>query len=340
MADSHETKDEEGTGLPRGVIPSLPTPFKDDGALDLDGLGALVEHQVKAGVHALAVLGAMGEVAYLLSEEHAPVIRTTVDRAAGRVPVIVGISTSSTRQAVAEGQEAREAGASGLLVALPSAHRLPLPSVLAHFRTLAVEAGLPLILDRSLALTRWTASDAEIGRLLDTAGFKGLREARARPLHDLKLHSARAEKTALYVGNYSLLPEALDYGAAGTICSVVSLFPEEAVTLFEAYEDGDLVVSRQLTGQLAPIVPALFGARFSRTLSRGLLRVARAGMPVPRVNEPVMSAIKYGLGIQGLPISPRVRKPLPEVNARQRAQIRAELIRLGLIGGSDVRTVS
>ncbi|NOZ88227.1 MAG: dihydrodipicolinate synthase family protein [Deltaproteobacteria bacterium] len=317
--------------LPHGIIPSLPTPFDQDCSIDLDGLTALVEHQIRAGVHGLAVLCAMGEVQYLLREERGPIIETVVKAAGGKVPVLVGLNAASTRQAIMQGTEAGELGATGLLVSTASAHKIPLPTLMAHFRAIAVETGLPMILDRSSALARLHASDDEVGRLLDSAGFKGLREARSRPLQDLKVHAKRSDRILLYVGNYTLLPDAMALGAAGTICPVLSLFPEEAVTMYDAAREGDNIVAHQLATQLAPIMLALFGKRFNQTITRHLLSVVRAGMPIPRVNEPVMSAIKYGLALRGVPITPRVRKPLPEVNARQRARIRAELLRLGLI---------
>jgi len=111
-----------------GVIVPLVTPFDDDGALALDGVGPLVEFVLAGGVTGLVAAGTTGEGYALDLDERRAVIEAVMAAAAGRVPVLVGVGGTATREALAQARLALECGADGLMVAAP-AYVLPTPGV-------------------------------------------------------------------------------------------------------------------------------------------------------------------------------------------------------------------
>ena len=98
-----------------GIIPAVVVPFAADDTVDVAALRANVAHLLDGGVHGLVVNGTMGEAASLTAEERGAVIETVAAAAAGRVPVTVGVSAASTAAACAHAEQAREAGAQGVM---------------------------------------------------------------------------------------------------------------------------------------------------------------------------------------------------------------------------------
>ena len=134
----------------RGTWTAIVTPFGDpsngDAPLDVAGLDALVEAQIAGGVDALVPCGTTGESPTLSHEEHDTVVARVVARAAGRVPVVAGAGSNSTREAVRLVRAAAEAGADGVLVVSPYYNRPSQRMLFDHFSVVARESSLPVVL--------------------------------------------------------------------------------------------------------------------------------------------------------------------------------------------------
>ena len=128
-----------------GVFHILATPFRDDGALDTEGLPRLVECALATGINGFTVLGIAGEAHRLTDEERRRVVETVVKEVRGRVPVTVGVSASGTHLATAFARMAREHGADALMVAPPTGLK-NLDTVAEHYRMVAAATGLPIVL--------------------------------------------------------------------------------------------------------------------------------------------------------------------------------------------------
>ena len=128
-----------------GVFHILATPFRDDGALDTDGLPRLVECALATGITGFTILGIAGEAHRLTDEERRRVVETVVKEVRGRVPVAVGVSASGTHLATAFARMAREHGADALMVAPPTGLK-NLDTVAEHYRIVAAATGLPIVL--------------------------------------------------------------------------------------------------------------------------------------------------------------------------------------------------
>lgn len=128
-----------------GVFHILATPFREDGALDADGLPRLVECALATGITGFTILGIAGEAHRLTDEERRRVVETVVKEVRGRVPVAVGVSASGTHLATAFARMAREHGADALMVAPPTGLK-NLDTVAEHYRIVAAATGLPIVL--------------------------------------------------------------------------------------------------------------------------------------------------------------------------------------------------
>ncbi|MGH7300456.1 MAG: dihydrodipicolinate synthase family protein [Candidatus Rokuibacteriota bacterium] len=138
-----------------GIFHILATPFRDDGALDIDGLPRLVEAALATGVNGLTILGIAGEAHRLTDEERRRVVDTVVKETRGRVPVAVGVSASGTHLATAFARMAREHGAEALMVAPPAGLK-NLDAVSEYYRTVAAATGLPIVLQDEPVTTQVT----------------------------------------------------------------------------------------------------------------------------------------------------------------------------------------
>jgi 4-hydroxy-tetrahydrodipicolinate synthase len=128
-----------------GIFHILATPFREDGALDTEGLPRLVECALATGITGMTILGIAGEAHRLTDEERRRVVEAVVKEVRGRVPVAVGVSASGTHLATAFARTAREHGADALMVAPPAGLK-NLDAVLEYYRAVAAATGLPIVL--------------------------------------------------------------------------------------------------------------------------------------------------------------------------------------------------
>ncbi len=129
-----------------GAITALVTPFLEDGKIDLDSLKKLVHFQIKNGISGIVPCGTTGEATTMDLDEYKLVVETVVKEAAGNVPVIAGAGSNDTHKAIVLSKIARDAGANGLLHVTPYYNKPTPAGLLAHFKAIAKEVDLPIIL--------------------------------------------------------------------------------------------------------------------------------------------------------------------------------------------------
>ena len=237
-----------------GVLTALVTPFSAD-SVDLESLGALIDRQIDGGVHGLVPCGTTGESPTLSPEEHERVIEFTVERAAGRVPVVAGTGSNSTREALRYTQSAKDAGASAALVVLPYYNRPTPDGIVAHFTALS-EVGLPIVLYNipsrcGIGLTIETYRElAKLPNIVATKEAAG----------SCALVDSVLEETSLQVlsGDDALTLPFLCVGAHGVISVVSNVEPQGMVALYEAARAGRLDEARVWHRRLLPTIRALF----------------------------------------------------------------------------------
>src|SRR6185295_9716910 len=160
-----------------GYIPDIPTPFDDNGGIDLAAFAGLCERQIGAGVSAILVSETGGEASTLSPAEQESIIRTAVEVAQGRVRVIAGAGSNSTSQAIELTQRAEAVGADAVLSVVPYYNKPMQDGIHAHFRAIAISSALPIILHDVPSRTMRELSDDTLLRLANSKHFIGLRDA-------------------------------------------------------------------------------------------------------------------------------------------------------------------
>ena len=165
-----------------GVFPYLVSPVDADGKVRTDVLGQLCDDLIKAGVHGLTPLGSTGEFAYLNAEQRTAVVTATIEAAAGRVPVVAGVVSTATSDAVAQARAYQKLGADGVLAILEAYFPLQDAQVESYFRAIADAVDIPVVIytnpqfqrsDLSLDVIEHLAAHPRIGTIKDASTNTG-----------------------------------------------------------------------------------------------------------------------------------------------------------------------
>ena len=130
----------------KGAGVAIITPFHEDGRVDYEKFGELIEYQIDGGTDAIIVCGTTGESSTLTHEEHLEVIRYCVERVAGRIPVVGGTGSNCTETAIYLSKEAEKAGVDGILVVTPYYNKATQKGLYEHFKAIAESVSVPMIL--------------------------------------------------------------------------------------------------------------------------------------------------------------------------------------------------
>jgi 4-hydroxy-tetrahydrodipicolinate synthase len=283
-----------------GTYTALVTPFRSDGTVDLEALGALVEWQIDSRIDGLIPCGSTGESATLTPEEHVVVVRHVIDVAAGRVPVIAGTGSNSTREAVELTRHARQAGADGALLISPYYNRPTQAGIYHHYRSVAEEAGLPMIVYSVPGRTASRIEPETCARLSKLREVAGLKEAGGDLVKTSETIALSEPSFVVLSGDDALTLPMLAIGARGVISTTSNVAPKQMASIVRAYLGGDVARARAAHYELLPLMQALFVE----------------GNPIP---------VKSALHILGRISEPSLRLPLTTLTDTNRERLEAVL---------------
>lgn len=242
----------------RGAMTAIVTPFRDDGSVDVAALRALVRWQIDSGIHGLVPCGTTGEGATLEPGEHELVIRTVVEETAKRVPVIAGCGTNDTRTTLAGAARAVAAGADALLVVSPYYNKPNASGMLAHYRTVAEAARVPIVPYNVPGRTGQNLGVELILEIAKIPGIVAVKEAAANLEQVADLVAGRRPGFGVLSGDDSLVLPSLALGIDGVISVVSNEAPGEMARLAEAGLSGDVATARTLHYRLLDLMRANF----------------------------------------------------------------------------------
>jgi len=286
-----------------GVFPYLVSPIDPDGRIRCDVLGRLCDDLITAGVHGLTPLGSTGEFAYLNGEQRAAVVQTTIEAAKGRVPVIAGVASTSTADAVAQATAYQKLGADGILAILEAYFPLADGQVESYFRAIADAVDIPVVIytnpqfqrsDLTLDVIERLAAHPRIGHIKDASTNTGrLLSIMNRCGDSIKVFSASAH-----------IPAAVMLiGGLGWMAGPACIIPRQSVELY------NLCQAKRWDEAM--------------TLQRKLWRINEA---FARFN--LAACIKAGLAIQGYDVGDPV-PPQAALTVDQRKVVEAALREVG-----------
>ena len=288
----------------QGVLTALVTPFRD-GALDERALVELVELQIEAGVDGLVPCGSTGESATLSHAEHRRVVEVVVAAARGRVPVVAGTGSNSTREAIELTGYAKEAGADGALLISPYYNKPTQAGIVAHYAEVARATSFPLMVYNIPGRTASNIQPATMARLADIEQVVGVKEASGDLQQVSHVIASCPSGFRVLSGDDALTLPLLALGGDGVISTTSNVAPSEMVELVRAFRAGDLARARDLHYRLLP----LFDALFCET------------NPIP---------VKASLALRGL-IRDEIRLPLTRLGDANRERLRVVMKELGVL---------
>lgn len=246
------------TTLLRGAITALVTPFDADGRVDEKALGALVDWQIAEGIHGLVPCGSTGEAVTLSLAERERVVRITVERAKGRVPVIAGAGSNNTSEAVQTSLALAKAGATHLLHVSPMYNKPPQRGLLAHFRAIADASPVPIVLYNVPGRTASNIAPETTLALAEHPNIVAVKEASGDLGQIDQILRGRPEDFSVLSGDDGLTLAVMSAGGHGVISVISNAVPRLCAQLTDALAKSDLATASLIHHRLAPLVDAAF----------------------------------------------------------------------------------
>ncbi|MBB2929528.1 4-hydroxy-tetrahydrodipicolinate synthase [Paraburkholderia silvatlantica] len=290
----------------QGSIPAIVTPMHEDGSLDLPAFRKLIDWHVEEGTDALVVVGTSGESATLNVEEHILMIRTAVEHAAGRMPIIAGAGGNSTAEAIELTKHAKEVGAQASLQVVPYYNKPTQEGMYRHFAKIAEDVDLPVILYNVPGRTVADMANETILRLAEVPGIIAVKEATGNIDRAAYLIKHAPNGFRIFSGDDPTAIALMLLGGHGNISVTANVAPRQMSDLCKAALAGDAKTARAIHMKLLSLHKNLF----------------IESNPIP---------VKWALQELGR-IEGGIRLPLTPLDARYHDVVRAALREAGLAG--------
>lgn len=286
-----------------GMATAIVTPMTKTG-IDYDALGRFLEFQIESGINAIVVMGTTGENATIEPEDQKEVIRYTVQKVAGRIPVIAGTGTNNTEHVLNNTRNACEVGADAVLVVTPYYNKATQNGLITHFTAVADASTVPVIVYNVPSRTGCNLLPKTLAKLAEHPRIAAVKEATGNIAQMVEIMALCGDKIDVYSGEDALTVPMMAMGAAGTISVLSNVVPREAVAMTDACKAGDYKTAAQWQCKLLGLTNALFSEV----------------NPIPA--KAAVSAMGFG--------EENLRLPLTPMEEENRAKLYAEMRKLGV----------
>ena len=288
----------------RGIATAMVTPMTATG-VDYDALARFIDFQLEEGINALVAVGTTGESATLTPQERKEVIRFTVERVAGRVPVIAGTGTNNTQHVLEFTKSACDDGADAVLVVTPYYNKATQAGLIAHFTAVADASDKPVILYNVPSRTGCNLLPDTVAVLAKHPNIAAIKEASGNMGQVVELAAKCGGDIAIYSGEDGITLPILSMGGQGCISVASNVVPRTMVSLADTFFRGDVAEAARMQRELWPLIHLLFCEV----------------NPIPA--KAAVSAMGYG--------EEHIRLPLTPMEDAHRAALYAEMKKLGVL---------
>ncbi len=288
----------------RGIATAMVTPMTATG-VDYDALARFIDFQLEEGINALVAVGTTGESATLTPQERKEVIRFTVERVAGRVPVIAGTGTNNTQHVLEFTKSACDDGADAVLVVTPYYNKATQAGLIAHFTAVADASDKPVILYNVPSRTGCNLLPDTVAVLAKHPNIAAIKEASGNMGQVVELAAKCGDDIAIYSGEDGITLPILSMGGQGCISVASNVVPRTMVSLADTFFRGDVAKAARMQRELWPLIHLLFCEV----------------NPIPA--KAAVSAMGYG--------QEHIRLPLTPMEDAHRAALYAEMKKLGVL---------
>ena len=289
-----------------GAGVAIITPFNEDGTVNYDAFGEIIEAQIKGGSDAIIVCGTTGESSTMNDEEHIAVIKYCVDKVAKRVPVIAGSGSNCTREAVNISREAERVGADGLLCVTPYYNKCTQEGLYQYYKAISDAVNIPIIMYNVQSRTGTTIQPETAVRIAkEVKNVVAIKEASGNISAVAKLASLAEGCIDIYSGNDDQVLPILSLGGKGVISVWSHVAPKKVHDMVMAFLNGDIATAQKLQLEAIDVIGALFSEV----------------NPIP---------VKAAMNMLGFNAGP-VRAPLTELSDKNKEVLKKSLKEYGVL---------
>ena len=289
-----------------GSAVAIITPFYENGDVNFEELGRLIDFQIENGSDAIVICGTTGEASTLTHEEHLDCIRYAVEKTAGRVPVIAGTGSNCTRTAIYLSQEAEKYGADALLVVTPYYNKATQKGLKQHFAAVANSVSIPVILYNVPSRTGCNILPETVVEMAkEVDNIVGIKEASGNVGQVTQLATLADGCIDIYSGNDDQVVPLMALGGKGVISVLANVAPRQSHDIVASYLAGDVEKSLKEQLRLLPLIDALFCEV----------------NPIP---------VKKAVSMLGFAAGP-LRMPLTEIEPEHEKRLRQAMVDAGIL---------
>ena len=284
-----------------GAGVAIVTPFTEDG-VDFGKLEELIEFQIKQGIDSIISCGTTGEASTMPDDEHVEVIRFTVEKINGRVPVIAGTGSNDTRHAIKLSKYAEEVGADGILSVTPYYNKTTQKGLYEHFKAIAESIDIPVILYNVPSRTNLNISPETMKMLSEIENIAGVKECNLSQVGDIL--NLCGDSFTIYSGEDGQVVPLMALGGKGVISVMANIIPKDTHDMAAKFLNGDIEDSRKIQLRALNLIKALFIEVNPMPVKAAMnlmgMNVGKCRMPLVDMSERNLEVLKSEMQSYGL----------------------------------------
>ena len=243
----------------KGAGVAIITPFKENGDVNFDEFGKLIEMQIEGGTDAIIVCGTTGEASTMNDDEHLATIKYCIDKVAGRIPVVAGTGSNSTKEAVNLSKKAAELGADGLLCVTPYYNKATQEGLYQYYKAISDAVDIPIIMYNVPGRTSTNIQPETAVRIAkEVENVVAIKEASGNIAQVAKLASLADGCLDIYSGNDDQVIPILSLGGIGVISVLSNVAPKDTHDMVMSYLEGNTKKALSLQLKYLNVIHALF----------------------------------------------------------------------------------
>lgn len=238
----------------KGVFPAITTKFTSDDQLDMALFEKNLLFQLEAGVDGIILGGTLGEASVLRTEEKETIVKFTIEKVAGKVPVVLNIAEGSTREALQQAAYAKAWGAQGIMILPPMRYKSDHRETVTYFKTVADSTDLPIMIYNNPVDYKIDVTPDMFEDLTGCANIQAIKESTRDVTNVTRLINRFGDRYKILCGVDTLAMEEMLLGAHGWVAGLVCAFPRETVAIYRLVKAGHIEEARAIYRWFMPLL--------------------------------------------------------------------------------------
>ena len=238
----------------KGVFPALLTPFTADDKLDLDMYEKNLAAQLVAGIHGIIIGGSLGEASTITEKEKEELVEFSVEYLNGKIPVILNIAESTTKDAIQQAANARKWGTDGIMLLPPMRYKTDDRETIAYFRAVAKSTELPIMIYNNPPDYKIDTRPDMFDELVECKNITALKESSRDVTNLTRMKNRFGDRFKILCGVDTLAMEELCLGADGWVAGLVCAFPKETVAIYNLVKAGKIEEATKIYRWFMPLL--------------------------------------------------------------------------------------